>query len=295
MSRSLQFLDDGTSPKVYVSSASARVIVLPVPLEKTTSYLSGAAAAPKRILYASRQVELFDPELNISPYRVGIHTIPPLNCRGDMETSLKILRRTVGELVKEHKVPVCLGGEHTLSLAPIQALRERYPDLSIFHLDAHADLRDSYGGSGWSHACVMRRVYELGLPAVSVGVRSLSEEEAHFIKKINLPVYPGWEYAESGYPYQGIIESLSDQVYISVDMDVFDPSEVPGVGTPEPGGLRWHQALKLFRTLRDSGKKIVGFDLVELCPQKGSIISEFFAARLLYKMIGYFCLDSLPK
>ena len=291
---SLQFLDDGTDPEVYATAEAARVVILPVPLEETVSYLSGTAAGPERILQASAQVELFDPELNVSPYRIGIHTELPIDCRGDVKASIQRIRRIIDKIIDQRRVPVCLGGEHTLSLAPIRALGERYPDLSIFHLDAHADLRDSYAGSGLSHACVMRRVHELGLPAVSVGVRSLSEEEALFIENENLPVYPGWEYAESGYPGREIIEALSDRIYITVDMDVFDPSEVPGVGTPEPGGLSWHQALRLFRHLRESGKTVVGFDLVELCPQKGSIVSEFFAARLLYKMIGYFCLHPLP-
>lgn len=284
-----QFLDDGTGPAVYVPPERARVVILPVPLEKTVSYLSGTASAPERIIKASRQVELFDPELNISPYEVGIHTCPPVDCAADIAGCLEAVRRIVLTSVSKNRIPVCLGGEHTLTLSSVRAVKERFPDLSVLHLDAHADLRDSYGGTGFSHACVMRRVLELGLPVVSAGVRSLSKEESLFMADGGLSVYPEWKYGKTGYPWEEVVADLSGRVYISVDMDVFDPSEVPGVGTPEPGGLSWRQVLTLFGVLRASEKTVVGFDLVELCPQRGSVVSEFFAARLLYKMIGYFC------
>ncbi|MFH1039508.1 MAG: agmatinase [PVC group bacterium] len=257
-------------------------------MEKTVSYLSGTAAGPGRILAASRQVELYDPELAASPYRAGIHTCPPVDCAGGLEDCLEAVRETVYSVAGTGKMPVCLGGEHSLTLGAVRALKEINPGFSVLHLDAHADLRDRYGGTPLSHACVMRRVCELGLPLVSVGVRSLSEEEADYSAAAGVRLYPGWEHIDREYPWPEIAGALADRVYISVDMDVFDPAEVPGVGTPEPGGLRWDQALELFRALADAGKSVVGIDLVELCPQKDSIISDFFTARLLYKMIGYF-------
>ena len=261
--------------------------IIPVPLEKTVSYLPGTARGPARILQASRQVELYDPELGFSPYRRGIHTLPPVDCRGDPAEVLERIEAAVKEL-EGRAVPICLGGEHTLTLGAVRGLRAAGGEFSLLHLDAHADLRESYGGTPLSHASVIRRVRQLGVPTVSVGVRSLAEEEAEYIAAEGVRIYPGWKYPAGDYPWEKIAAALAGRIYISIDLDAFDPSEVPGVGTPEPGGLGWNQALRFFRVLRDSGKTLVGADLVELCPLDGSIVSEFFAARLLYKLIGYF-------
>jgi len=284
-----QFFDDGTEPRPFVPADQARVGIIPVPLEKTVSYLGGTLEAPDYVLDASRQVELFDPEFNSSPYLAGIHTYPAVDCSGRTEHVLFLIRARIESLSSSGQIPVCLGGEHTLTIAPVSELLNNHPALTVLHLDAHADLRESYGGSRLSHACVMRRIHEIGVPTVSVGVRSLSKEEAQYINKNDMAIYSGWEFGERGYPWKEIVAKLSEEVYITVDLDVFDPSEVPDVGTPEPGGLRWHDALNLFRTLRNSGRKIVGFDLVELCPKTDSVVSPFFTARLLYKMIGFFC------
>jgi len=285
----MQFLDDGSIKGIAVPREKAKVVILPVPLEQTVSYLPGTAAGPGKILAASTQVELYDPELDAYPYRVGIHTAPPVDCRGKIGLAMGRVASAVSPVIEEGKVPVCLGGEHTLSFAPIRKLKKRYRDLSVLHLDAHADLRDSYHGTPWSHACVMRRINELDVPTVAVGIRSVCEEEVNFVRRQSLPLFPAWEFGPSGYPWARIVSELSDRVYVSVDMDAFDPSEVPAVGTPEPGGLSWFDALKLFRLLARSGKKVVGFDLVELCPLASSAASEYFTARLLYKMISYFC------
>jgi len=291
MMPALQFLDDDSEPRPFVSPDQARVVILPVPLEKTVSYLTGTSAAPAAIINASRQVELFDPELDTSPYLAGIHTYPAAECSGDTEEVLEALRKKISSVTSAGQLPVCLGGEHTLTLAPVEVLSAKNPKLSILHLDAHADFRRSYRGSRLSHACVMRRIFELGPPSVSVGVRSLSEEEARFISDNEIVLYPEWEFSERGYPWDEIVGRLSAEIYITIDMDVFDPAQVPAVGTPEPGGLGWHDALSLFRAIRDSGRRVAGFDLVELCPRVESAVSTFFAARLLYKMIGYFCLN----
>lgn len=286
-----QFFDDGTDPRSFVSPDQARVGIVPVPLEKTVSYLAGTAGGPAAILEGSRQVELFDPEFGNSPFRAGIFTWPAVDCSGGIDGILSRIGDRVGALAATGRTPVCLGGEHTVTLAPVTVLQKQYPGLSILHLDAHADLRKSYGGGSLSHACVMRRIHELSVPSVSVGIRAISEEEAGFIAANNLSVYPDWKYAESGYPWKDIAAGLSPEVYITVDLDVFNPAEVPAVGTPEPGGLGWYNALSLFREVAASGRKVVGFDLVELCPREGEAVSPFFAARLLYKMIGFFCRD----
>lgn len=263
-------------------------------MEKTVSYLPGTASGPGRILAASRQVELFDPELKRSPYLCGIYTSSPVDCRGDSAACLEKIEAAVRQLAGR-AVPICLGGEHTLTLGAVRALRAAGDDFSVLHLDAHADLRDSYDDTPLSHAAVMRRVRELGLPVVPVGIRALSREEADYIAAEKIRIFPGWDFPAGDYPWPEVAAALGERVYISLDLDVFDPSEVPGVGTPEPGGLSWRQALALFRALRDAGKTLVGADLVELCPLAGSIVSEFFAARLLYKLIGYFFADREGK
>jgi len=291
MMKTPQFLDDGSEPGIAVPLSAARVVILPVPLEQTVSYLPGTAAGPKKILEASTQVELYDPERGAYPYRVGIHTASPVDCRGDPAKVMDRLAAALSPWVEQGKVPVCLGGEHSLSLAPVRVLKERYPDLSVLHLDAHADLRDSYHGTEWSHACVMRRIADLGVPAVAAGIRSVCEEEVRFVESRRLPFFPAWKFGERGYPWEKIVRTLSGHVYVTLDLDAFDPSEMPAVGTPEPGGLSWFDAVKLFLLLARSGKTVVGFDLVELCPMPGDAASEYFAAKLLYKMISYFCPD----
>ncbi len=285
----IQFLDDGTGP-VSVAPEAARAVIIPVPLEKTVSYLTGTASGPEGILRASAQVELYDPELDLSPFQYGLYTVAPLDCSAPLEEILERLRSLAEERMRAGQKVVCLGGEHSLSLAPIQAARRLCPGLSVLHLDAHADLRNSYGGSPHSHACVMRRVLETGAKTVSVGVRSLSRPEMELIREKRLRLYPAWRFRSGSYPWDEIVSDLSEEVYLTVDLDVFDPSAVPGVGTPEPGGLGWDDALEMGRALRSAGRNVVGFDIVELCPRPGSIVSEFFAARLLYKLIG--CLFS---
>ncbi len=282
----VQFLDDGSEPPPFVPAEKASVIILPVPLEKTVSYLPGTEAGPRRILEASRQVELYDPELDASPWRVGIHTTAPVDCRGTSEECLDRIEAAVAAL-GGRAVPICLGGEHTLTLGAVRALQQNGEDFSVLHLDAHADLRDRYGGTELSHASVIRRVSELGIPVVSVGVRALSRKEAEYLKAEEIRIFSGWRFPAGGYPWKEIAGALGRRVYLTIDLDAFDPSEVPGVGTPEPGGLHWPQALELLRALRGAGKTLIGADLVELCPLENSVVSEFFAARLLYKMIGY--------
>lgn len=256
-------------------------------MEKTVTYLRGTSRGPERILQASRQVELYDPELEISPYRAGIFTARPIDCRGNSAACLEKIEAAVGQ-IPGGAVPICLGGEHTLSLGAIRALRAPTAGVSVLYLDAHADLRESYGGTPLSHASVMRRVHELGIPIVPVGIRALSREEADYLAAEKIRYFPGWKYAAGDYPWAEIADALGERIYLSIDLDAFDPSQVPGVGTPEPGGLGWKEAIALFGALRAAGKTLVGADLVELCPRDGEIVSEFFAARLLYKLIGYF-------
>jgi len=270
----------------YSDWEKARVVVLPVPYDSTTDWRSGARDAPWAIIDASRYLELYDLELDQEIYQVGIHTLPEI--QPEMTSPEHMIQRvyTVAkELLNKDKMLLMLGGEHSLTLGMVKAYREKYEALSVLQLDAHADLRDSYLGTKFSHATVMRRVCEL-CPIVPVGIRSLSQEEHKFIDEAGMkPFYAdGLILTEDS--IERIIASLSQEVYITVDLDVLDPSIMSAVGTPEPGGIGWHELLGLLRKVAQA-KRVVGFDLVELCPSEGPLACAFMAAKLAYKLIGY--------
>lgn len=263
---------------------TSRAVILPIPYDSTTDYKSGTREGPQAIIDASQYLELYDAELDREIYHVGIHTLPPLRpVMSGPEHMIERVYQAAVPLLAQDKLLVMLGGEHSLTSGLVRALVERHQNLSVLQLDAHADLRDEYSGTQFSHACVMRRVWEL-CPIVPVGIRSLSLEEHQFIKQHGIkPVY-----AEDYVPASiaELISRLSPQVYVTIDLDVFDPSIMSAVGTPEPGGLSWHQvSILLHHVARE--RHIVGFDLVELCPQEGPTSCAFLAAKLAYKMIGY--------
>ena len=265
----------------------ARVAIIPAPFDQTTSYLPGTRFGPRAILEASRQVEFFDEELDREPFEIGIATLEEIEVDpADLEASMRRLEETVEAVAEKGIVPFTLGGEHSLTLAPVAALQRRFPGISVLQLDAHLDLRDEYQGTKLSHASVMRRIRDLGVPTVAVGIRSVSREEADYVHAEKAPVFLGREIRAKGLPVDEIVERLGNPVYITVDLDAFDPSFAPGVGTPEPGGLTWDEGLRLLRAVFER-RQVVGMDLVELCPIPGQIVSDFFAAKLAHKMIGY--------
>jgi agmatinase len=237
-------------------------------------------------LLASAQVEPYDEELGTETWRVGVATLPPLQvARDDPEQVLASIDAAVSGIIGQRAVPVLLGGEHTLSVGGVAAAARVYKDLNVLQIDAHADLRDSFLGDRWSHACTMARVREI-CPHVGVGVRAFSREEADLVRAAGWPMWspercssPGW--------VDEIIESLSEHVYVSVDLDGLDPAVVPAVGTPEPNGLSWIQCLELLRSCA-ARRTIVAADIVELCPsQDGAARSSYVAARLTYRLVGY--------
>lgn len=273
----------------YSSFKKSKVSILQVPYDKTTTYIHGTSKGPSAIIDASRYLELFDDELNMETYRAGIHTTEPLDVSGlSSEDMVEKVRTSVSELLKSNKFPVMLGGEHSVSVGAVKAFKEAYPNLSVLHLDAHCDLRNEYFGSKLNHGCVARRISEI-CPIVQVGTRSMSKEEKDFIatqangKVKNLSVY---DILESPMWKDAATKNLSENVYVSIDLDVFDPSLVPAVGTPEPGGIGWYETLDLLRDVAKD-RKIVGFDVVELCPLPGQISSDFLAAKLIYRLLGY--------
>lgn len=262
--------------KEYSNYARARIVVVPLPYEATTSYGKGTKNGPAAILAASQHVETFDVELSSEPYKkIGIHTLKA--------QKLSTVGKTINKLVADGKLPIIIGGEHSLTPKIVQELTKKEKNLSVLQLDAHADLRDKYRGRKDSHACVMRRILEI-CPAVQAGVRSLSEEEYGWAKRSGQIDKIHW----AGQPLDAkkICSQLSDLVYITVDVDVFDPSIMPATGTPEPGGLLWNEVISLLKVV-SSRKKIVGFDVVELSPLKGQNAPDFMAAKLVYKMIGF--------
>ena len=270
----------------YSDLENSKVVILPVPYDSTTDWQSGTRDGPRAIIDASQYLELYDLELEREIYQVGIHTMPKV--QPDMSGPENMTQRvyTVAkELLGKDKVVLMLGGEHSLTLGMVKAYGEKYEALSVLQLDAHADLHDSYLGTKFGHATVMRRVYEL-CPIVPVGIRSLSDEERRFIVEADIqPVYAkGATLTENS--IEQIIASLSNDVYITIDLDVLDPSIMSAVGTPEPGGLGWYELLDLLREVAKS-KRIVGFDLVELCPSEGPLACAFLAAKLAYKLVGY--------
>jgi agmatinase len=269
----------------YADLQTAKVVILPVPYDSTTEWHSGTREGPQAIIDASQYLEFYDIELNREIYKVGIHTLPKVQpSLNSPEGMIDRVYRIAIELAKQEKFLVMFGGEHSLSLGMVQALKEKNQDICVLQLDAHTDLRDEYLGTKYSHACVMRRIFEL-CPIVQVGIRSLSWEEQKFLTQNNIRLFSATSSSDSASPEE-ITASLRDNVYVSIDLDVFDPSIMPAVGTPEPGGMQWHEVLHLLRTVA-LHKNVIGFDLVELCPKEGPASCAFLAAKLAYKLIGY--------
>jgi agmatinase len=263
----------------------SRVAVMPVPYDGTTSFMAGTRYGPHAILTASRQVEFYDRELDLDvAEKLGLHTLPEMEPdMGSAELTVKRVEEMSDSVLKKGKFPILFGGEHSVSVGLVASLAKRHKELSVLQIDAHADLRDEYEGTKFNHACAMRRIREHVGTASQVGIRSICRDELEYIEKAKLGEYIHWG---AEFDEKKVVSQLTDAVYVSIDLDGFDPSDCPGVGTPEPGGLKWAQALRLLRSVAEQ-KKIVGFDVVELLPIPNTVQSEFFAAKLAYKLLGY--------
>jgi agmatinase len=274
----------------------SKIVILPAPYERTTSGGRGTKHAPKVILSASHYVEFYDEELDRELcFDLGIATIQPL-VFGELthKLALDAIQERVKELLEMKKFVVTLGGEHTISIAPIKAYAERYNNLSILHFDAHSDLRQSYEGTRYSHASFLARVCEFFPPKkiTQLGIRAQCIEENRFIKTQGVHTFYAWGVRSGKYGINWVdklVDTLGESVYVTFDVDYFDPSIMPATGTPEPNGFFWDETMSVFRSMRAHGKNIVGFDVVELAPLKGLHHPNLAAAKLVYKILNYAC------
>jgi len=270
----------------YPTFEEAAFVVIPIPYDLTSTYQSGSRRGPHAILDASGHMELYDEELCKETYLTGIYTLSPLesDARGPGEM-VHVIRQAAADVLAHNKIPVILGGEHSISFGVVQAMQEKYPGISVLQLDAHADLRNYYQCSPYSHASVGRRISEL-CPLIQAGIRSMSVEEAAFMKGSNIRTFSADFILEEQLWWEKICENLSGDVYISIDIDVLDPSIMPATGTPEPGGIYWKDILRLVRAV-SSRCRVRGFDVVELSPIPGMVAPDFLAAKLVYRILGY--------
>ncbi|MHA1238323.1 MAG: agmatinase [Candidatus Odinarchaeia archaeon] len=268
----------------YSNYKASKFVIIPIPYEKTTTYIKGTKNGPHAIIDASRNLELYDEELDIVPAEEGIATLAPVIIDSPPEEMVKKVKETCLRVLEDNKFPIVLGGEHSISVGFFYSLLDKYNNISVLQLDAHADLRDTYEGSRYNHACVMRRIREHS-DAVQVGIRSLSKEEADLIKTRKYKIFYAIRMREADCKNE-ICSTLNDNVFITIDVDVFDPSLIPSVGTPEPGGLGWYEVLDLLKFIVDN-KNVVGFDVVELSPIPEIKSPDFIIAKLVYKLIGY--------
>ena len=276
------------------SYSAAKVVILPIPYEATTTYRKGCQQGPDAILNASQQLECYDEELDWEvAQEIGIYTAEPIadTRQGTVsaETMLQATQDAIVRLHQEGKFVISLGGEHSITAGIVEGYRQLYPNepFTVVQIDAHGDLRYEYEGSIHNHACVMHRIVEMGLPTVQIGIRSICKEESELIKAKNLTVFRAREIAtQTDWIDRAVASIPTQKVFITIDLDGLDPTLIPGVGTPEPGGLNWYSLLSFLRQVIET-HEVIGCDVMELAPVQDSVVSEFTAAKLIYKLIGY--------
>lgn len=265
---------------------TARAVLVPVPIDSTTSFRTGARYGPQAILQASAALEDYDWELDLDVAELGVHTTPFLEPHvGNPSVMARRVRQAVGGFAAAGKVTGVLGGDHSVTIGSAQAHCDRIPGLSVLYLDAHPDLRDEYQGTHWGHASGARRLHD-SCSLVMVGLRSMCFEEREYLREHSIPFFP-WPQYDGGY-IGDVIDCLGPDVYVSVDLDVFDPSLMPAVGTPEPGGMTWADVMSLLQAVAEC-RRIVGFDITELAPNEGPPSCAYTAAKLAYKLIALSC------
>jgi agmatinase len=271
----------------------SRVVILPVPVDRTTSYVGGTRNGPHDILLASSHMELWDEELRADVHGIGIFTLPEMELPfGEMQAVVDEIERVAYEIVGRDKFLVAIGGEHSITPPLVSAVARRHPTLSLLQIDAHADMRDAYMGTPHNHACAMRRSLEFA-KITQVGIRSLSTEEAEALPRLNTTVFYDVDMRKDPHWIDAVVESLGPDVYITIDVDGMDPAIMPATGTPEPGGLSWPEITTLLRRTAER-RRVVSADIVELSPIPGMVAPSFLCARLIYKLLTY-CFVGDPR
>lgn len=270
---------------------SSRIVILPVPYDETSTWMKGADKGPDAIMEASVNLEFYDIETNSEVHKNGIFTLEPIIEQSSPEALVNSVRNQVSSLITGNKFPVVVGGNHTVSIGSVKAFGEVTENFSVLQLDAHSDLRNIYEGSEFNHACVMARLKEIS-PVIQVGIRSMAEEELENADKRRIFFAHNLYYDKS--LYNKAIDLLSENVYITIDLDVFDPSLIPSTGTPEPGGPDYFEIMHFLHEVVRR-KKVVGFDVVELCPSSANKTSDFIAAKIIYQLLSYIFADSKTK
>jgi agmatinase len=270
-------------PKEYGSPDKAKVVLLPVPYDGTSTWGKGADKGPEAFLEASENMEVYDIETDSEVYKVGIYLADPIDELGTPETMVNAVHKTVKEYIKRNKVVTMIGGEHSISIGAIRAFNECFEDLTVLQIDAHADLRKEYNGSKYNHACALYEANET-TNLVQVGIRSMDHSETLVMDKDK--VFFAHEMVTDDFWMDSAIDLMTENVYITFDLDGLDPSILPSTGTPEPGGLFWYETLDFLKRVFEE-RNVVGFDIVELCPNTNDRTSDFLAAKLYYKMLSY--------
>jgi len=264
----------------------SKAVILPIPVDRTTSYVGGTRNGPREILLASSHMELWDEEIGADVHGVGIFTLPEMELPfGELPPLMDEIRRVAGEILSRNKFLVTLGGEHSITPPLVAAAAANHPGLTVLQIDAHADLRDSYMGTIHNHACAMRRTLEHA-PITQVGIRSLSTEEAAAIPELKTTIFYDVEMRRDPKWIEKVVDSLGDSVYVTIDVDGLDPAIMPATGTPEPGGLSWYETLSLLRAVI-ARRQVVACDVVELSPLPGIVAPNFLVSKLIYKIITY--------
>ena len=275
----------GTLPH-QATFETAKAVILPVPLESTTSYVPGTRNGPREILVASSHLELWDEETNTDIHPIGIYTLPEMELPfDDMKDIMAEIGRVAAAILEHDKFPIVLGGEHSITSPIVGAVAAKHPGVSVLQIDAHADLRDTYMGTRFNHACAMRRVLEHA-PCTQVGIRSLSTDEAKAAPSLPTTIFYDVNMRQDKNWIAKVVTSLREKVYITIDVDGLDPAIMPATGTPEPGGLSWTEMLSLLRAVITQ-RTVVGCDIVELSPLPGVAAPNFLCAKLIYKILTY--------
>lgn len=273
----------GDLPKEYTSFETSKVVILPVPYDGSSTWLKGADKGPEALLEASANMEVYDIETDSEVHKIGIHTAEPVLVDGSPEDMVDVVYKEMTFLLKKKKFPVIIGGEHSVSIGAFKAVAEQFNDLTILQFDAHADMRDSYEGSKCNHACVMARAREVA-PVIQLGIRSMSVEEREDIQPDRIFYMTDMLHNKTW--YYDLLNKLTRNVYITIDLDVFDPSIMPSTGTPEPGGMTWYDVLEVLKKVSEMAN-IVGFDVVELKPVSENKSPDFLASKLIYTLLTY--------